>query len=46
MEAPKQTAAIFEILSRGQFISSNSSDEIIRKLYSAIEEEQNFVFYS
>ena len=44
MEAPKQTAAIFEILSRGQFISSNSSDETIRKLYSAIEEEQNFDF--
>lgn len=44
MEAPKQTAAIFEILSRGQFISSNSSDETIRKLYSAIEEEPNFEF--
>ena len=44
MEAPKQTAAIFEILSRGQFICSNSNDESIRKLYSAIEEEQNFDF--
>lgn len=42
MEAPKQTAIIFEILSKGQFISSNSSDESIRKLYSVIEEEQNF----
>ena len=42
MEAPKQTAIIFEILSKGQFISSNSSDESIRKLYSIIEEEQNF----
>lgn len=44
MEAPKQTAVIFEILSKGQFISSNSSDESIRKLYSVIEEEQNFDF--
>jgi hypothetical protein len=44
MEAPKQTAAIFEILNRGQFICSNSNDESIRKLYSAIEEEQNFDF--
>ena len=44
MEAPKQTAAIFEILSRGQFICSNSNDEFIRKLYSVIEEEQNFDF--
>ncbi len=44
MEAPKQTAAIFEILSRGQFICSNSNDEAIRKLYSVIEEEQNFDF--
>lgn len=44
MEAPKQTAVIFEILSRGQFICSNSNDESIRKLYSVIEEEQNFDF--
>lgn len=44
MEAPKQTAIIFEILSKGQFISSNSSDELIHKLYSVIEEEQNFDF--
>lgn len=44
MEAPKQTAIIFEILSKGQFISSNSSDDSICKLYSVIEEEQNFDF--
>src|SRR5690606_33283522 len=44
METPKQTAAIFETLSKGQFISSNSSDESIRKLYSVIEEEQNFEY--
>ncbi|MBC7383388.1 MAG: hypothetical protein H7296_10420 [Bacteroidia bacterium] len=39
---PKQTASIFEILSRGQFICSNSNDEFIRKLYTVIEEDQNF----
>ena len=44
MEAPKQTASIFEILSRGQFISSNSTDETIRKLYSAIDDEENYEF--
>ena len=45
MEAPKQTASIFEILSRGQFISSNSTDETIRKLYSAIDDEENYEFF-
>jgi len=44
MEAPKQIAAIFEILSRGQFICSNSPDESIRRLYSVIDEEQNFEY--
>lgn len=44
MEAPKQTAAIFEILSRGQFICSNSNDEFIRKLYTTIEEEQTYEY--
>lgn len=42
MNIPKQTASIFEILSRGQFICSNSNDEFIRKLYTVIEEDQNF----
>ena len=42
IEVPKQTAAIFEILSKGQFISSNSSDEAIRKYYSVIEDGENF----
>jgi len=44
MEAPKQIAEIFEILSRGQFICSNSPEESIRKLYSVIDEEQNFEY--
>lgn len=44
MDAPKQTTAIFEILSKGQFICSNSSDENIRKLYNVMEEAQNYEF--
>jgi len=44
MEAPKHTATIFEILSKGQFICSNSSDELIRKLYNVIDDEQIFEF--
>lgn len=42
MEVPSQTADIFEILSKGQFICSNSTNDSICKLYSIIEEEQNF----
>jgi len=42
MEAPKQIAQVFELLSKGQFICSNSSDETIRKLYNAIDQEQNY----
>lgn len=44
MEAPKYTADIFEVLSRGKFICSNSNDEHIRKLYATIDEEQNYDF--
>jgi len=42
MEVPVQTAEIFKILSKGQFISSNSSDKTMCNLYNVIEEEQNF----
>ena len=42
MEVPVQTAEIFKILSKGQFISSNSSDKNISNLYNIIEDEQNF----
>lgn len=45
-KAPKQTADIFDILSKGQFISSNSTDESIRKLYNTIEEQENFEYLS
>lgn len=36
---PKQSANVFEILSKGQFICSNSTKEHIRKLYLAINED-------
>lgn len=42
MNIPKQTAQVFEILSRGQFISSNSSDPEIKRLYDVLDEEQNY----
>ena len=42
MEVPVQTAEIFKILNKGQFISSNSSDKNISNLYNIIEDEQNF----
>lgn len=42
MEVPTQTAEIFKILSKGQFISSNSSDKRINILFNVIEEDENF----
>lgn len=42
MRVPAQTAEIFKILSKGQFINSNSPDKRIADLYRIIEEEQNF----
>jgi len=42
MKVPKQTAEIFDILSKGQFICSNSSNERTRKLFDIIAEEDNF----
>jgi len=42
MNVPKQTAEIFDILSKGQFICSNSSDERIRKLFDIIAEDDNY----
>lgn len=38
----KYTTEIFEILSKGNFISANSSDPLIQKLYGIIDEEENF----
>ena len=42
MTVPAQTAEIFKILSKGQFINSNSPDKKMSDLYKVIEDEQNF----
>jgi hypothetical protein len=42
MEVPIQTADIFKILSKGQFINSNSSTKSVNALYKVMEDEQNF----
>jgi hypothetical protein len=38
MNPPKQTSEVFELLSKGQFICSNSSRENIRRLYMVVDE--------
>ena len=38
MNYPKQTGEIFELLSKGQFICSNSVQDNTRRLYNSIEE--------
>jgi|688.fasta_scaffold531848_2 hypothetical protein len=42
MKVPIQTSEIFKILSKGQFINSNSSNKNISDLYKVIEDEENF----
>ena len=42
MSVPKQTGEIFDLLSKGQFICSNSSDGDIRKLFDVIDDKNNF----
>ena len=42
MKIPKRTGEIFELLSKGNFISSNSADARMRQLYDIIESEGNF----
>lgn len=42
MKVPPQTSRIFELLSKGQFISSNSTDEELKTLYDIIEDPNNF----
>lgn len=42
MIVPAQTADIFKILSKGQFINSNSSSKAVSDLYKVIEEDLNF----
>ncbi len=38
MNVPKHTSDIFELLSKGQFICSNSGKDSVRKLYNIIDE--------
>lgn len=42
MRVPRQTADIFEYLSKGQFICSNSSDNRISKWYEIIDDMDNY----
>lgn len=42
MNVPKQTAQLFEILSKGQFINSNSTDEQERKLYDMLDDDERY----
>ena len=42
MSVPKQTGEIFDLLSKGQFICSNSSDSDIRKLFDVVDDKNNF----
>jgi len=44
MSVPKKTGEIFEMLSKGQFICSNSCDTNIRKLFDIIDEKENYEF--
>lgn len=42
MNVPTQTAEIFKLLSKGQFISSNNSNRTISDLYNVIDNEDAF----
>ena len=42
MNVPKPTGEIFEILSKGRFICSNSTDSSITKLYDVIDDANNY----
>ena len=42
MNVPRQTGEIFELLSKGQFICSNSSDIRISKLCEILDDLENF----
>ncbi|MDL2305454.1 hypothetical protein LJC72_08985 [Bacteroides sp. OttesenSCG-928-D19] len=42
MNIPKQTAQIFEILGKGQFINANSTDDLERKLYNILDNEEHY----
>lgn len=42
MELPVYTEEIFKLLSGGKFISSNTSDASLKRLFSILEEDGNF----
>lgn len=42
MNVPVQTAEIFKLLSKGQFISSNSSNKAVCELFNVMENEETF----
>ena len=42
MNVPRQTGEIFEVLSSGQFICSNSADSRITKLYDIIDDADKY----
>ncbi len=42
MSVPRQTGEIFELLSKGQFICSNSTDVRIGKLYEIIDDNEHY----
>ncbi|CAK7052791.1 MAG: hypothetical protein PETM_02224 [Petrimonas sp.] len=42
MRVPRQTSEIFELLSKGKFICSNSSDPNTTRLYEIIDDKDNF----
>lgn len=42
MNVPRQTGEIFEILSSGQFICSNSADARISKLFDVIDDNEKY----
>jgi hypothetical protein len=47
MKIPTQTATVFELLSKGQFICSNSADDDQRKLYNIVDEnfDELYAYY-
>ena len=44
MNLPEKTSAIFERLSKGQFICSNSTDQTICRLYDIIDENEDILY--
>lgn len=44
MNLPEKTSAVFERLSKGQFICSNSTDQIICRLYDIIDENEDILY--